>query len=240
MIIAANWKMHLSPKTAADYFRSWNQLCSSAKPSSHQSVFFVPAYNWHVAAQSGHDWGIQNFYPEDSGPFTGENSPLIAKEMGATWALIGHSERRQIFGEDGNLINKKVHKAIQLGLKPLICIGETLDERKSGNIATALQQQLREALLNVNSNINIYVAYEPIWAIGTGLTASSNEIMNTHELIQKTLEDLGFSKMTPILYGGSVKPENSAEILAIKNVSGLLVGGASLIPDSFFRIYQSR
>jgi len=239
MIVAANWKMHLAPKAAEDYFKVWNQLCAHVKSKSRECVFFVPAYDWFVAAQSGSNWGIQNFYPEDSGAFTGENSPRVAKEMGATWALIGHSERRHIFGEQGDLINKKVHKAHQLGLKPLICIGETLNERKSGNIEKVLQHQLREALKNIESNANIYIAYEPVWAIGTGLTASPEDIFVAHKLIQQTLEAFGFSKATPILYGGSVKPDNSSEILTVDNVSGLLVGGASLTPESFFKIFNS-
>jgi len=235
MIIAANWKMHLSPTATQEYFKNWNNLAEKI-PASRKAVFFTPAYSWQVAQLAQAAWGMQNFYPEDHGAFTGENSPLVAKEMGATWALIGHSERRQIFGEDHSLINRKVIKALQLGLKPLLCIGESLEQRQKGHIEIVIQTQLRQALAKVSPNLLLYIAYEPIWAIGTGLVASPKDIRSTHKLIQQTVEDLGFSKSLPVLYGGSVKPENSQEILEIENVSGLLVGGASLKVDSFFKI----
>lgn len=241
MIIAANWKMHFSPSMAQQYFDAWKQLTSSEggdqEVGPHSSpLFFVPACNWHVAQLNGLQWGPQNFFPDESGAFTGENSPLVAKEMGAQWALIGHSERRQLFNEENYFINKKILKSLQLGLKPLLCIGETLEQRQSGSIESVLRGQLQQSLLNVTPNLNLHIAYEPIWAIGTGLTARLEDIDTTHRLIQNILEDLGFSKSTPILYGGSVKPDNSSEILSVKTVSGLLVGGASLKPDSFYKI----
>jgi triosephosphate isomerase len=239
MIIAANWKMHFSPKDTQDFFNFWSDLLKQNKSTERETVFFVPASNWSEASKTQVTWGIQNFFPEDQGAFTGENSPVVAKEMGATWALIGHSERRNLFKEDNVLINKKVLKALQIGLKPMLCVGESLQQRQSGEIEIVLQEQIKQGLLNVTPNLSLHIAYEPVWAIGTGLTANTQDIFNTHRTIQQILEDLGFSKKTPILYGGSVKPENSHEILNIDNVSGLLVGGASLKPDSFFKILTS-
>jgi triosephosphate isomerase (TIM) len=242
MIIAANWKMNLRPCEAQNFFKTWSELNPGQSLKNRSAVFFLPPYYWPLAQSLGLKnlaWGTQNMFSEDFGAFTGENSPVVAKEMGAQWALVGHSERRQLFGETGSFINKKVLKALNLGFKVLLCVGETLEQRQSGLVQDVLDQQLQEGLTHVVPNLHTFIAYEPVWAIGTGLTARQEDITKAHRMIRHRLLSLGFSPETPILYGGSVKPENSSEILSLEDVSGLLVGGASLKPDPFFKILNS-
>lgn len=239
MIIAANWKLHYGPAEAATYFQQWIALTKGPLTyPERQAVFFTPPYCWATSHSSNVLFGAQNIHTENSGAFTGENSASVLKAMGGQWVLVGHSERRQWFGETSEVTQKKISTALSLGLKPLLCIGETLEERKQNRVEDVLKNQLSLGLKDIEVTADLALAYEPIWAIGTGLTASTQDISATHSLIQTILTDLGFKKVPAILYGGSVKPENAAEILSTAGVSGLLVGGASLKPDSFFSIFQ--
>ena len=188
--------------------------------------------------------GIQNFYPAENGAFTGEISPAMVHDCGGQWALCGHSERRHIFNEPDELISRKVNFALAHDLKVMLCVGETLEERESGHLNAVLMRQLTSALSGQSSETavsSIAIAYEPVWAIGTGKTAGPAEIKEAHELIRGDLRTMFASACTelPILYGGSVKPSNAHEILGLDNVDGVLVGGASLEAKSFLAIINS-
>lgn len=178
-------------------------------------------------------WGAQNFYAENSGAFTGENSPELYQKLGAQVMLIGHSERRALFSETDELLKLKLQKCVELGLRPVLCVGETLEEREAGVAEEVVKRQLRQALGSEAQPANLVVAYEPVWAIGTGKVASISDVQSMHEFI-KTL--VGAS--TPILYGGSVKPENAGELFALESVNGFLIGGASLKCESLLSIFS--
>ena len=186
--------------------------------------------------------GVQNICDQKSGAFTGEISPVSAKDMGAEFTLIGHSERRVIYNENDDTINQKIHLALSCGLKVIFCIGETLEEREAGNTPDVLKIQLKEGLEGITSEQaqNIVVAYEPVWAIGTGKVASASEANDAHEFIRQVLtSNLGLpGNDMSILYGGSVKPANAAELLSCQHIDGALVGGASLKGDSFSELVK--
>jgi triosephosphate isomerase len=185
--------------------------------------------------------GAQNMYPEDSGAFTGEISPVMLKSIGVTYVIVGHSERRQIFKESDALINKKVLKALASDLKPILCVGETLEEREAGTTKEIVKVQTVAGLQGVGRAelAKVVVAYEPVWAIGTGKTASSadaNEVISyIRELIAELYDD-EISEEVRIQYGGSVKPDNVEDIMAQSDIDGALVGGASLKPESYLEL----
>jgi triosephosphate isomerase len=188
--------------------------------------------------------GAQNMYHEDEGAFTGEISPRMLKSVGCEYVILGHSERRQIFGETDELINKKVKKAIASGLIPIVCVGETLDQREKNVTAQVVTTQARGVLKDISAEHieKIIIAYEPVWAIGTGRNATPQQAEEVHLLIRTLLAEL----YTPtraekiiIQYGGSVKPDNAAELLWQPNVDGALVGGACLKADSFTAIIKA-
>lgn len=244
IIVAANWKLNKSPNEARTFF---NVFLEGFKKNSSvygqlgkeiTVVFFPSAISLEAVSQSLKDtviqFGGQNIYQESQGAFTGENSAKVIKELNGHYALIGHSERRQYFSENNSGLNKKIQHALQMGLAPMYCIGETLDERENGSTEKVLLAQLTEGLKDVSASNaqSLVVAYEPVWAIGTGKVATPDQVKETHAFVFKTLSNLGFST-TPILYGGSVKAANALELIQIPNVSGFLVGGASLEPQSF-------
>lgn len=240
-IIAANWKMNHSPQETLDFFSKWSTLVTQV-PEFQQvtSLFFIPNYCWPSVTQFPKVlWGIQNFYPEIKGAFTGECSASIMKELGATWALVGHSERRHLFNESLDFINKKIIFSHQTGLKPILCVGETQAEKADQLLKKVLQSQLESGLKGLTADTPLTIAYEPVWAIGTGLTAKDEDIIEAHNSINECIKNLGFTKPPIILYGGSVKPDNAQSILKLPDVNGLLVGGASLNPHDFFKIVQS-
>jgi triosephosphate isomerase len=183
--------------------------------------------------------GVQNIHWEDQGAFTGEVSAPMAAEAGATFALIGHSERRHVFGETDEEVALKVGAACRHGLVPVVCVGETLEERRAGRVDEVILRQLDSALTAFPPKGRVLLAYEPVWAIGTGETATPDDASAAHGTLRRRLAAaLGPAKAgeVAILYGGSVKPDNAAELLAAPEVDGVLVGGASLDADSFARI----
>jgi triosephosphate isomerase len=187
----------------------------------------------HLAAQDCH-W-------EDKGAFTGEVSPVMLKDLGCQFVILGHSERRHIFNEGDLVVAKKVQGALRNGLRPILCVGETLAERQSGRTTAVITRQLRVALKGLEKNVieNIEIAYEPVWAIGTGHNATTDQIARVHGRIRQFLKTLFGNRKgsaVRILYGGSVKPENAAPILRTPGVNGLLVGGASLQAETFLPI----
>ena len=185
--------------------------------------------------------GGQNMFYEERGAFTGEISPLMLKDVGCSYVILGHSERRHIFGEDDELINKKVVSAVKHGLIPILCVGELLEERERGETEKVVERQLRKGLAGLTSSDDFVVAYEPVWAIGTGRTATPEQAQEVHEFIRGVLSELfGREKADEvrILYGGSVKPENAKGLISMPDIDGALVGGASLNAESFSKIVK--
>ena len=188
--------------------------------------------------------GAQNMYYEDEGAFTGEISPKMLRSIGCDYVILGHSERRQIFGETDDLINKKVKKAIASGLAPIVCVGETLEQREKNVTAQIVTTQVRGVLRDVTAEDmqKLIIAYEPVWAIGTGRNATPQQAEEVHLLIRTLLVELyseAVAQNVIIQYGGSVKPDNAAELLWQPNVDGALVGGACLKVDSFLAIIKA-
>ena len=180
--------------------------------------------------------GAQDVSQHDHGAYTGEVSAQMIAATGAKYVIVGHSERRQYHGETNDIVRQKAAAAIALGLTPIICVGETMDEKQAGKTMAIIESGVRESI--PTDARNVIVAYEPRWAIGAGLTPTDTEIADAHKLIADTLESMGMGG-TPILYGASVKGANAAQIMSIPNVDGVLVGGASLKPDDFIPIITS-
>ncbi len=244
--IAGNWKMH---KTIAESVALAADL--KAKLSGcGEKVMIAPAFTAlsevaKVLAGSNILLGAQNMGPEEQGAHTGEVSVLMLKDIGVKVVILGHSERRHSYLESDALINKKVNLALAHGLEVILCIGETLEERESGNLETVLSTQLREGLRGVapESLERVTIAYEPVWAIGTGKTATPEDADSVHAYCRKVLASLyGEQKAKAMLiqYGGSVKADNAASLMAKPNIDGALVGGASLKADSFVPIARFR
>jgi len=188
--------------------------------------------------------GAQDVYFEEKGAFTGEISVAMLKDIGCTYVLCGHSERRHVIGETDELINKKLSAAISGGLLPILCVGELLEERKAGKMAKVVTSQITKGLagLSADKMEAVTIAYEPVWAIGTGETASPEQAQEVHALIRKLLTELyseDLAQTIRIQYGGSVKPENAAELMGQTDIDGALVGGASLNPDDFLGIIRA-
>jgi triosephosphate isomerase (TIM) len=189
-------------------------------------------------------FGAQNMYFEENGAFTGEISPSMLKSVGCEYVILGHSERRTIFGETVQIINKKIKTAIKHGLKPIFCIGETLEEREKGVTFEVIDRQVRLGLEGITETEleNLIIAYEPVWAIGTGKTASKEQAQEVHAFIRKLVAKLlstAFAEKLVIQYGGSVKPDNAQELLSQPDIDGALVGGACLKSDSFLKIVDA-
>jgi triosephosphate isomerase len=188
--------------------------------------------------------GSQDIYFEQKGAFTGEISAAMLKDVGCTYAICGHSERRHVIGETDELINKKVHAAISGGLLPILCVGELLEERKANKTAEVVTRHMKKGLagLGAEKMSAVTIAYEPVWAIGTGLTATPQQAQEVHALIRKLVAEMYDRKIADairIQYGGSVKPDNAAELMSQEDVDGLLVGGASLKADDFVAIVKA-
>jgi triosephosphate isomerase len=240
-VIAGNWKMHLGPHGTREYFRSF-RVPEGA--DAREVVIFPPAVSLPAALEcvtrGGRvALGVQNIHFEDKGAFTGEISAPMAMEAGATYALVGHSERRHVFGETDADVTRKVEAALRHGLVPMICVGEKLEERRAGRLEEVILRQLDAGLAGAaGSESPFLLAYEPVWAIGTGETATPQDAQDAHATLRRRLAQAlaGRAARIPILYGGSVKPENAAELLAEADVDGLLVGGASVDPTSFARV----
>jgi triosephosphate isomerase len=238
IIFAANWKLNKGPRESREFFKNFKGLVSNDLQS--KIVFFVPATNLEATAQSlvetSMRFGSQNCFSQGSGAFTGEISAPVVKDIGGQLILLGHSERRQIFGETDSSIATKGQLVQSLELVPMLCIGETLEEREGGQTKSVCEKQLKAFMDAIDLKKEWIVAYEPVWAIGTGKVASVEQVAEAHAQIRAYIISQGGSAETPILYGGSVKPENASELLRIKDVNGFLVGGASLDPISFSKI----
>jgi triosephosphate isomerase (TIM) len=239
-VIAGNWKMNKGPDATRTFFE---QFIKAAPARTDRTViFFPPAVSIESARAAMRQrpdlqLGVQNIHWEAEGAFTGETSAPMARAAGAGYTLIGHSERRHLFGETDDEVRRKTAAAIQHGLIPVICVGETLDERHAGQVESVILRQLESAIEGVNRDYRgaLLIAYEPVWAIGTGVTATPADASAAHAILRQALQER-FADDIPILYGGSVKPDNAADLLAADGVSGLLVGGASLDPNGFARI----
>ncbi|MCI5675355.1 MAG: triose-phosphate isomerase [Ezakiella sp.] len=237
-IIAANWKMNLDKNTARELLNDINKL----EREGEEIIVFPPSVYLDMAGELLNDisFGAQNFYPEEKGAFTGEISVTQAKQYGIKYLLIGHSERRNIFNEDNELINKKIKSALEHGLIPVLCIGEPMKERENGTYEAYLYKELKEALcdINIDDIRNMIFAYEPIWAIGSGRALKASDIKIALEFIRNTLDVMykGVKEDVHLLYGGSVNIENIDDIMSTEHVDGVLVGGASLKIDSFRRL----
>lgn len=254
-IFAANWKMHKTPNESVQFFREFlPQLdgrleVKAPNGGSRRVVFFVPAYNAYVCEQaiqgSGVEIGGQNIHHETKGAFTGENSAAVLKAMGAKWALVGHSERRTIFGETDDQTAQKMKTALANGLSAMLCVGETLNERESGSTIKVVARQLEAGFRDIvdvtkNEPKRISIAYEPVWAIGTGKVATPEQASEVHQSIRHWLTtrfDAKTASEISILYGGSVKPDNAKAIGEKTDIDGFLVGGASLEPASFLGLF---
>ena len=244
-VIAGNWKMHRGPAEAVAFF---DALTLEGISPEHQLLIFPPSVSLASAADAPNRdprvaLGVQNVHWEDEGAFTGEVSAGMAREAGATYALVGHSERRHVFGETDEETSLKVAAARRAGLIPVLCVGETLEERRGGKVDEVVLRQLDAALDRLMSDEGRFmVAYEPVWAIGTGETATPADASDAHGTLRRRLaEALGEDRAMgiPVLYGGSVKPGNAAELLHADDVDGVLVGGASLDPESFAAIARA-
>jgi triosephosphate isomerase len=244
LIFAANWKMHLGPTGAQTFLDVF--LREYAPAPGREIWFFAPAVSVATVAaglrgRAAVRAGIQHVYWEPQGAFTGETSVAMAADAGATAALIGHSERRHVFGETVEETGHKVRAVLAGDLVPVLCVGETLDERERGDTLTVVRRQL-EALggLDAQALGKLAVAYEPVWAIGTGRNATPGDAAEVHAAIRSHLATLGAAAdRIPILYGGSVKPGNAAELVAEPEIDGVLVGGASLDPASWSAIVRA-
>ncbi len=242
-LIAGNWKMHL---TIGEAVALAQEVAKSSQGLEDREVMIAPAAT-AIAAVSEAVTGSpvlvagQNVAWEQQGAYTGEISPLMLKDAGATMAIVGHSERRHIFGEDNTMVNQRMIGALASGITPVLCVGETLDEREEGLTLKVLEIQVCEGLEGIASEQagRVVVAYEPVWAIGTGKTASKEQAQEVHRFIRDVLGDLYEKKLAEqirILYGGSVKPDNVDDLMAMPDIDGALVGGAALQSASFDRI----
>ncbi len=239
VLFAANWKMHLHPGEARTFLDRF--LALDAPREGRSLAFFPSAVSIEAVASrlAGHDHvvvGAQDVLWEPKGAFTGATSVALARGAGAGAALIGHSERRHVFGETDAETARKVRAVLDGGLMAMLCVGETLAEREAGTTLAVVERQLRAALAGVEAHADLVIAYEPVWAIGTGRNATPADAAEVHRGIRQVLTALGFPLATRVLYGGSVKLENVAELLAEPEIDGVLVGGASLDPDQWAAI----
>lgn len=253
-IFAANWKMNKGASETEDFIKSF--LSKTQGNNLPADIVIAPPFlslpkladllHHSNPGKNAHSIQIaaQNCSQFDSGAYTGEVSVLMLREFFVHYVIIGHSERRAIFGETDAVINSKIKKARQANLKPIFCIGETLAEREAGQLEFVLRTQVTEGLKEVSEKdlSDIIIAYEPVWAIGTGVTATSEQAQEAHAFVRSVIADLYGSEAASkvrIQYGGSVKPENAAELMACPDIDGALIGGASLDPQSFLEIIKN-
>ncbi|HEX9704969.1 MAG TPA: triose-phosphate isomerase [Gemmatimonadales bacterium] len=243
LLFAANWKMHISPPAAREYFSTF--LAAYPTRQDRDVWFFPPAVSIEAAAEAVRGRpdllvGTQDVYWEPKGAFTGAVSALLAAEAGARAALVGHSERRHVFGETDVETARKVRAALQQGLTPVVCVGETLAEREGGATFAVVTRQLSGALAGLDPGglARVVVAYEPVWAIGTGRNATPRDAAQVHRHIRAGLAERGVTAGR-VLYGGSVNLKNAAELLAEPELDGVLVGGASLDVAAWAQLVQT-
>jgi triosephosphate isomerase len=246
--VAGNWKMNTDSHTSVTLAE---RIASNSRDMAGNSVSIAvcPPFTYlqsvtkalsasHIAV------GAQDVYFESKGAFTGEISPFMLKDIGCTYVLCGHSERRHVIGEMDDLVNKKVTAAIAGGLLPILCVGELLSERDAGQMEQVVSRQLKKGLtgLSYEKTSAVAIAYEPVWAIGTGRTATPQQAQEAHDFIRMLLAQMYDNQLANeirILYGGSVKPDNAEDLMSQNDVDGLLVGGASLNADDFLSIIRA-
>jgi triosephosphate isomerase len=247
MLLAANWKLNKTGREAVHFLNNYAQ---ALPPSDVPTVLLAPftalpalcdAFEGTKLPRAQLSYGAQNFYFEESGAFTGEVSADMLLEHGCTHVIVGHSERRAIFGESDELLGKKVVRAVEKGLVPIFCIGETLTEREAGQLESVLTRQLDRGLSRLTNEqfLKIVIAYEPVWAIGTGVVATPEQAEAAHQFVRTRLKAMigeSANKLS-ILYGGSVTPANAYSLMSQPNIDGALVGGASLKVDSLMALH---
>jgi triosephosphate isomerase len=226
MLIAGNWKMFKGPAGTREFLAAF-------EPPDGVDVIVCPPYaSLAAAVESGRSVYAQNVHWEPTGAYTGEVSPPMLLELGVHGALVGHSERRQLFGETDEMVARRARAALGAGLGVIACVGETLEQRESGDTELVLKIQVEAIAFAAGDHPDLVLAYEPVWAIGTGRTATPEQAREAHAFIKDLLD-------RPVLYGGSVKPDNALELLSQPGIDGALVGGASLEPDSFAAICRA-
>ena len=241
-VIAGNWKMNMLPNEAIEYIEAFAPM---VKDTENEVILCVPYTNLFYTLMNAQGTnikiGAQNMHFADNGAYTGEVSPQMLKSIGVEYVIIGHSERRQYYNETDETVNKKVKAAYEVGLKPIVCVGESLEEREAGKTESIITNQTRlalEGLSNEDVEATI-IAYEPIWAIGTGKTATSEDANNSIKAIRAEIARIygnDVAEKVIIQYGGSVKSSNAKELFTTSDIDGGLVGGASLKPDEFSKI----
>ena len=244
ILCAANWKLNKSPLETKEFLTQFLENISEDEQESF--AIFPPSINLPTMSEFLKDtsvaWGAQNVYFERSGAFTGENSAQVVKSLGANICLVGHSERRLLFSETDEEFAKKVKLIQELNMTPVLCVGERLEEREAGKTHQVIGDQLRASTLLVDWLQPLILAYEPVWAIGTGQVATPEQAERAHQFLRLQVSQWAGAEVAEkmkILYGGSVKPTSSRELFAQKNIDGFLIGGASLKPDSFVEIYKN-
>ncbi len=245
-LMAANWKMYKTIDEARTTARELVTALAGKLPDDREALLLPPftaigPVGEALFGSSGISVGGQDFYPAAEGAFTGEISPKMLLNLGCVYGLTGHSERRHVLGESDEFVGRKTAFGLETGLSVILCVGETIEQREAGQLAAVLERQLAAGLAEAPSNVaatRLAVAYEPVWAIGTGKVALPPDIVEAHTLVRRWLTTRfpETGNEIRILYGGSVKPDNAGEILGLDNVDGVLVGGASLRADSFSRI----
>ena len=243
-VIAGNWKMNMLPNEAIEYIQAFEPLVKDAKAEVILCVPYTDLFYCLMNAQNTNiKIGAQNVHFEEKGAYTGEVSAKMLKAIGVEYVIIGHSERRQYFAETDETVNKKIKAALENELKPIVCVGETLEQRESGKTEEIITTQTKLALegLTKEQVKGIIIAYEPIWAIGTGKTANSEDANNSIKAIRKEIASIygeDIAEEVIIQYGGSVKSSNAKELFACSDIDGGLVGGASLKPEEFSKIVK--
>lgn len=248
VVIAANWKMNKLRDDVLEYIdelTSWVDDHQSEPADDRLEIIIAPAFTaLDMLVERNAPVGIfaQNMHHADSGAFTGEVSPAMLRDASVDGVILGHSERRQYFHETDELLADKVQAAHAFGLRPMLCVGETIEQRRAGEVESVVGSQLRVALAGLDVDKPLYVAYEPVWAIGTGETATPQQAQDVHAFIRSVLADLFGAECAgrvPILYGGSVKASNADELLSQPDIDGALVGGASLQVSDFAGILEA-
>lgn len=244
-VIAGNWKMNMLPNETINFI---DELSKKVKNANCDIVLCVPYtdlfYAWHTLEGTNIHLGAQNMHWEESGAYTGEVSGEMLKSIGVEYVIIGHSERRAYFVETDETVNKKIKAALKYGLKPIVCVGETLEQREASETNNVITKQTELALQGLEKEQveNIIIAYEPIWAIGTGKTATPEDANNCIKYIRNKIEELygkDVAETVIIQYGGSVKSSNAKELFSTSDIDGGLVGGASLKADEFAKIIET-
>jgi len=245
-ILAANWKMNHGPTDARAFFRAF--LAHTPRATDRTVVIFPPALTLHAVQEALSErpeilTGVQNVHDQPAGAFTGELSAGMARDAGARLALVGHSERRHVFGETDEQTGRKVDLLVRAGVTPMLCVGEQLEDREAGRTEEVVLRQLEAGLtaLDAQHAATVLIAYEPVWAIGTGRTATPEDASAVHAAIRRALREKVAEKAAtmPILYGGSVNRGNAKLLLSASDVDGLLVGGASLDPSNWSAIVNA-